>query len=74
MKALLSAATFGLLPSPLPSAIDPDGRQTAGLAGRQSRPGTKTTESEPDEEEGRMRCRSEKPRRPRFVAAGAGEG
>jgi hypothetical protein len=35
MKALLSAGTFGLLPLPLPQAVDPDRRQIAGTGGLQ---------------------------------------
>jgi hypothetical protein len=58
MKALLSAATFGLLPSPLPHAVDLDRRLMADLGGSQPRPEGETSEGEPCEDEGPMRHQS----------------
>ena len=55
MKSLLSAATFGLLPFPLPHAIDLDRRQIVDLGGSQPHPEAETTTPKGDyEEEGRM--------------------
>jgi hypothetical protein len=56
MKSLLSAATFGLLPFPLPHAIDLDRRQNADRGGSQSHPEAATTTPKRDyEDKGRMR-------------------
>jgi hypothetical protein len=71
MKALLSTATFGLLPSPLPHAIDLDRQQFADLGGSQPRPETETTVGEPYEDEGRRRQSVQGPRRPRCATADA---
>jgi hypothetical protein len=72
MKALLSAATFGLLPTPLPHAIDLDRQQVADLGGSQPRPKAATMEGEPYEDQGPMRHRSAQgPRRPRCATADA---
>jgi hypothetical protein len=72
MKALLSAATFGLLPSPLPYAVGLDRQLMADLGGSQPRPEGETTEAEPYEDEGPMRHQSvQGPRRPRRATADA---
>jgi hypothetical protein len=56
MKSLLSTATYGLLPFPLPHAIDLDRRQNADLGGSHSHPEAATTTPKGDcEDEGRMR-------------------
>jgi hypothetical protein len=57
MKDLLSAATFGLLPTPLPHAVGLDRQLKADLAGSRPRPEGETTEGEPCEDEGPMRRR-----------------
>ena len=51
MKALLSAATFGLLPSPLPHAVDLDRQLMADFGGSRPRPEGEATEGEPYEDE-----------------------
>jgi hypothetical protein len=58
MKTLLSAATFGLLPSPLPHVADLDRQLMANLRGSQPRLEGETTEGEPYEDEGPMRLQS----------------
>jgi hypothetical protein len=70
MKALLSAATFGLLPTPLPHAVDLD-RQLMGDLGSQPRPASETTEGEPYEDEEPMRQSPRQPRRATTDAAKA---
>jgi hypothetical protein len=67
MKALLSAATFGLLPTPLPHAVDLN-RQLMMDLGSQPRPASETAEGEPYEDEGPMR---QSPRQPRCATAAA---
>jgi len=71
MKALLSAATFGLLPSPLPHAIDLGRQQFADPGGSQPRPEAATTEGKAYEDEGRGRQSVQGPRRPRCATADA---